>query len=316
MRLERICVPPDGAPTSMDTDLATNHSCRKIGLLAGWGRFPILVAERLRQSGYEVYCLGIQGHADPQLRELCHDYADVGVGKMRRQMQFFHRHGVTRATMAGKIFKTILFERLAWLKYFPDLMFWRFFWRNLFTSRGNRNDDSMLMTVVDAYQASGIEFAPATDFAPELLVKKGLLTDRRLTRYQQRDIRFGWELAKQMGRLDIGQTVVVKGQAVLAVEAIEGTDECIRRAGSLCPAGGFTVVKVAKPQQDMRFDVPTIGLGTLQMIRQSGGSVLAIEANRTIMLDQSETIEYANHHKIKLVAIDAADMLQQTPFAA
>jgi DUF1009 family protein len=118
-----------------------------------------------------------------------------------------------------------------------------------------------------------------------------------------KDIQFGWRMAKEMGRLDIGQSVAVKDQAVLAVEAVEGTDQCIRRAGSLCPAGGFTVVKVAKPRQDMRFDVPTIGRGTLETMLQSGASVLAVEAGKTILLDQADVIAYADRHKIAIVSL-------------
>ena len=129
----------------------------------------------------------------------------------------------------------------------------------------------------------GIHFAPATDYAPELLVRRGTAHPPRAVRHGNRkDIDFGWRIAKELGRLDIGQSVAVKDQAVLAAEAIEGTDQCIRRAGSLCKAGGFTVIKVAKPQQDMRFDVPTIGRGTLQTMLEAGGRVLAVEAHRTI----------------------------------
>jgi len=120
------------------------------------------------------------------------------------------------------------------------------------------------------------------------------------------DIDFGWKLAKEMGRLDVGQSVAVSGRAPLAIEAIEGTDECIRRAGALCKAGGFTVVKVAKPQQDMRFDVPTIGLGTLETLAAAGGRVLAIEAGRTIIIDQAHVIEFANRQKLVVVALDEA----------
>ena len=143
----------------------------------------------------------------------------------------------------------------------------------------------MLMNYVRLFDNYGIRMLPATDFAPELLVKQGTLTHKSITDYQMSDIRFGWNLAKQMGQLDVGQSVVIKGRAVLAVEAVEGTDECIRRAGQLCPSGGFTVIKVAKPGQDMRFDVPTIGIGTIQTMRDAGASLLAIEAGKTIVLD-------------------------------
>ncbi|MGA2032334.1 MAG: LpxI family protein, partial [Thermoguttaceae bacterium] len=130
------------------------------------------------------------------------------------------------------------------------------------------------------------------------------LSCRAPSAWQWKDIRFGWQLAKEMGRLDIGQSVAVRDQAVLAVEAVEGTDECIRRAGQLCPAGGFTVVKVAKPQQDMRFDVPTIGLGTLETLVAAGGRVLAVEAGRTILLDAPQVLDLADRHGVVIVAVE------------
>ena len=137
-------------------------------------------------------------------------------------------------------------------------------------------------------------------------MKFGQLTRLGPTKAQLKDIEFGWTLAKEMGRLDIGQSVVVKDRACLAVEAIEGTDECIRRAGTLCPAGGFTVVKLAKPQQDMRFDVPTIGVGTLETMKATGANLLVVEAGKTILVDQRECIELANREQIVVVALESA----------
>ena len=222
---------------------------------------------------------------------------------MGGQVRYLRTQGVTRATMAGKIFKTLLFQkRRNLLRHFPDLTFLRHFYPVYISRTKDRRDDTLLLTVVDLYASFGIEFTPATDFAPELLVKEGLLTRNRPNASEQRDIQFGWSMAKQMGGLDIGQTVVVKNQAVLAVEAIEGTDACIRRAGELCH-GGFTVVKVAKPNQDMRFDVPTIGTSTVESIHQAGGNVLAVEADMTILLDDRETIELANELGVAIVAV-------------
>jgi DUF1009 family protein len=137
-----------------------------------------------------------------------------------------------------------------------------------------------------------------------------------LTHGQRKDIEFGWRLATEMGRLDVGQCVAVKGRAVLAVEAVEGTDACILRAGELCPAGGFTVVKVAKPQQDMRFDVPTIGLETLETMVEAGAKVLAVQAGKTIMLDHSEMIAFACRHGIKIVALQNGAMALSSDIAA
>lgn len=276
----------------------------KIGLVAGWGRYPAVVAETLRAQGYRVYCLAIKDHADPVLRESCDDYHAVGLAKLGAAIRYFRRNGVVQATMAGKIHKVALFQKFAWLKHLPD---WRCvctFYPHWISKTKDRKDDTLLGAVIDAFARDGIEFAPATQFAPELLVKHGNLTGRSPSHGQWKDIEFGWRLAKEMGRLDVGQSVAVKGRAVLAVEAVEGTDQCIRRAGQLCPQGGFTVVKVAKPQQDMRFDVPTIGVGTLETLVQAGASVLAIEAEKTIVLDEAELVCYADRHKLTIVAVD------------
>jgi DUF1009 family protein len=205
--------------------------------------------------------------------------------------------------MAGKIHKVLFFRRFAWLKHLPD---WRFVREILlphwvFHKRDNK-DDTLILTVIEAFARDGITFAPATNFLPELLVKPGLLAGNRLSLKQRKDIEFGWHLAKEMGRLDVGQSVAVYRQAALAIEAIEGTDECIRRAGQLCQTGGFTVVKVAKPQQDMRFDVPTIGMGTLQTLLAAGGRVLAIEADKTIVIDEPQVVEFAERNGIMIVA--------------
>ncbi len=276
---------------------------KRIGILAGWGRYPIVVVEALRAQGYWIACLGIKDHADPRLQEICDEYKEVGLGKLGTAIRYFRNLGVTRATMAGKIHKTRLFVRFLWLKHIPDWRCIRTFYPHWVTKTADRKDDTLLKAVVDAYAEDGIEFKPATDFAPELLVQPGPLNGRKLSKAQQKDVEFGWRLAKEMGRLDVGQSVAVMGRAVLAVEAVEGTDQCIRRAGKLCAQGGFTVVKVAKPQQDMRFDVPTIGIGTLESLVAAGGSVLAIEASKTIVIDQDEVIEFANRHKLTIVAL-------------
>ena len=295
---------------SSSTKTSAVDAGQPIGLLAGWGNYPLIVARELKRQGHPVFCCGIREHADPQLKEICDDFRWVGVTRFAGQVRFFRRNGVADATMAGKIFKTHLFRRYGWLINFPDLLFWRYFYGHFISKTRNRNDDTLLGQTVRLFADHGINFRPATDFAPELLVKNQTLTRKSISDYQFRDIRFGWNLAKEMGRLDVGQTIVVKGRAVIAVEAVEGTDECIRRAGTLCTSGGFTVVKVAKPNQDMRFDVPTIGIGTLKTIREAGGSVLAVEADRTILLEQSEFVDYANRHGIAVAAFSDRDFLE------
>jgi UDP-2,3-diacylglucosamine hydrolase len=273
-----------------------------IGLLAGWGRLPIAVAEALKSRGFRVCCLGVKDHADPILATICDDFQPVGVARLGAAIRYFRRHGVRQATMAGKIHKVLMFQPFAWLRHFPDWRFLRTFYPHWITRSLDRQDYTLLGTVVSAYAEEGIMFAPATDFAPGLLIPPGQLSGGRLSGAIRKDIAFGWRMAKEMGRLDVGQSVVVKGQAVLAVEAVEGTDACIRRAGDLCPSGGFTVVKVAKPQQDMRFDVPTVGVGTLETMVAAGGRVLAVEAHKTILLDREQVVRLANRHGITIVA--------------
>jgi DUF1009 family protein len=293
---------------------ATEITTGKIGLVAGWGDFPVRVAKALTRQGYEVHCAAIRDHADPVLAEICHSYQEFGYGRMGAQVRFLQRAGVREATLAGKIFKTLIFRKFHLLKHFPDLMCWRYFYPILLTKSKDRRDDTLLTMVTELYADGGITFSPATDFAPELLVKQGTLTRRAPSSTQLKDIRFGWMMAKELGRLDIGQTVVIKDQAVMAVEAIEGTDECIRRAGQLCQSGGLVVVKVAKPKQDMRFDVPTIGVGTIETIHKAGGRVLAIEADKTIVLDETKTIRAAEEFGISIVAYRHSDL--QTELAA
>lgn len=288
---------------------------RRVGLFAGWGRYPVVIAEALREQGCEVYCLGVPNHADPQLAEVCTDFRLCGMAKFGWASRYMRRHGVERATMAGKIFKHLLFQPFFVLRQMPDLKTSRAFLHHFLTRRKDCKDDTLMGVVVELFESEGIHLCPATDFAPELLVKEGLLTRRSVTAAQRLDIQLGWQVAKQMGQLDIGQSVAVKNQTVLAIEAVEGTDRCIQRAGELCRSGGFTVVKVAKPQQDMRFDVPTIGLKTLETMVTARAKVLAVEAGRTIILDEREVVDFANRHSLTIVAVDSNKMEAARPAA-
>jgi DUF1009 family protein len=283
----------------LDPSVAT-----RVGLVAGWGRFPLLVAQSLKRSGSEVHCVGLKGHADEALAAVCDSFVWSGVARLGRQIRHFRRLGVTRATLAGKVFKhRVLFGPRGWLSLLPDMRTIRAFFPLFVLGQQNRNDDTLLTVVVSEYARSGITMAPATDFAPQLLASPGQLTTRGPTAAERADIEYGWPLAKEMGRLDVGQSVAVKGRAVVAVEAVEGTDACIRRAGELCRQGGFTVVKVAKPQQDMRFDVPTIGVGTVESLVAAGASCLAIEAAKTIVVDEAEVVALANRYRLAIVAL-------------
>ncbi|MEX0718230.1 MAG: UDP-2,3-diacylglucosamine diphosphatase LpxI [Planctomycetaceae bacterium] len=291
---------------SADNSPASDHPRgQRIGLLAGSGRFPIAFARAAQSVGHSVYCVGVLGMAPDELAEICDDFAHTPLARVGRAIRLFKKAGVSTAVMAGKIEKTVLFHPFRILRLLPD-------WRTLhmwFTyARRDKKDDTLLMAVIREFGRDGIQFESALNYCPELLVNHGFLTRRRPTPAQWRDIRFGWDLAKEMGRLDVGQTVVVNDTAVIAVEAIEGTDQCIRRAGLLCKRGGFTVVKVAKPQQDMRFDVPTIGVDTLKSMQEAGGRVLAVESDKTILLDREEVVKLADRLGIAIVALNADEL--------
>jgi DUF1009 family protein len=275
-----------------------------IGLLAGSGRFPIHFATKARQLGLPLICVGIRREAPQELIPLVDRFYWAGIARLGRMIRCFKRMGVKQIVMAGKVQKTVMHTPLRALRLLPD---WRFiqFW--FFRRRRNNSDDSILLGVIDEFARDGMSFVSALDICPELLVNPGILTRRQPTEKEQADIRYGWDLAKEMGRLDIGQSVSIKERAVLAVEAIEGTDRAILRAGELCRAGGFVVVKVAKPQQDMRFDVPTIGVNTVETMRRAGGRVLAIEANKTIVVDQEETVRLANQYGLTIVALQPGE---------
>lgn len=290
----------------MDEKLETTQfpSRSRIGLLAGGGRFPIAVARAARRQGHSVYCVGVMGMTANELPGCCDHYVAVPLGRLGRAIRLFKKAHVNHVVMAGKIEKTLLFRRFGWLSILPD---WRTIHMFLRYVRENKKDDTLLLAVIREFERDHVRFESALEICPELLVKHGFLTRRKPSSAQWRDIRFGWEIAKELGRLDIGQTVIVNDTAVIAIEAIEGTDAAIRRAGILCRRG-FTVVKVAKPQQDMRFDVPTIGLNTIQAMHEAGGRVLAVESEQTILLDEPEVIELADKLGIAIMALNAEEL--------
>jgi DUF1009 family protein len=275
-----------------------------VGLLAGGGRFPFAFAEKARSVGISVVCVGLWGSADPSLARLVDRFHWSLPARIGRVSRLFRRSGVRRFVMAGKVQKADIIHK-PWkaVTLLPDLRTIRFWF---FRKRPDNRDDSLMLALIDEFAVDGLTVESALDLCPELLVRPGLLTRRPPSAKEEQDIAFGWELAREMGRLDVGQSVAVKDRAVLAVEAIEGTDRAITRAGELCRSGGFVVVKVAKPAQDMRFDVPTVGVSTVENMHRAGGRVLAIEAGRTIVIDQAETVALADRYGLTIVARTAA----------
>ncbi len=286
------------------TRLETPPPGTKVGLLAGSGRFPILFAEGAVKQGYEVHCVGVRYEVPQELRQICAGFRVQGVSKLGGMMRDFQRMGITNIVMAGKITKSVMHKPMRLARLLPDLAMFELWYR---VCRADKRDDTILLGVIEMFQRRGLHFSSALDYCPELLVNQGVLTKRSPTRAQWEDIDFGWNLAKHMGGLDVGQSVAVKERSALAVEALEGTDRCIERAGQLCPVGGWTLIKVAKPDQDMRFDVPTIGVQTIENLHKARAKILAIEAERTIVIDQAKVVELANSYGMIIVAIKQAE---------
>ena len=264
---------------------------KTLGLIAGKGRFPFLVAEEARREGYRVVCSGIASETDPGMEKLTDAYCEIKLGQLKRLRDFFKKENVSEAIMAGKIEKIRIFQG----KVQPDLEM-----AKVLLKVPDFRDDSLLGGIADYLSSHGIQLQDSTRLLKRALPGEGVLGKRSPSREIQADIEFGWKIAKTLASLDIGQTVVVKKQAVLALEAIEGTDEAITRGG-LLGHGGVVVVKAAKPHQDMRFDVPAVGLGTLKRLIEAKAKALAFEAGKTLFLDLEEFVKRADRAGMALV---------------
>ena len=264
---------------------------QKIGLIAGNGSFPLAFARAAREKGLQVIAVAHEGETAPELTDLVDGIFWIKVGQLGKLIKIFKEQGISDVLMAGGIKKTRLFDG-----GFPDMRAVA-----LLAKMIHKKDDSLLRAVAEELESEGITVRESTLYLDNLIAKSGVLTRRKPSRDEQKDVEFGWQMAKEIGRLDIGQTVVVKDQAVLAVEAIEGTDEAIRRGGGLCGEGAV-VVKICKPQQDLRFDLPAVGSQTVKTMAGVRASCLAIEAGRTIILDREAVVAEADRAGISIVA--------------
>jgi hypothetical protein len=265
----------------------------KLGLIAGNGELPLAVAEEARAKGYEVIAIGLEPLADRALTSAVNNMRWINVGKLGDIIGYLKKSGVSEAVMAGKVPKSLLFKS----KITPDLRAIKL----LFTLK-DQSDDSILLAIAKELKKDGITLLNTTDFTTSLLTPEGVITAECPTENEWKDIAFGWKIAKEIGRLDIGQTVVIRNQAVMAVEAIEGTDEAIRRGGTLAGSGAV-VIKVSKPQQDMRFDVPVVGPDTLRSMIAVQARVLAVESQKSILLQRARIAAEADNAGISIVGI-------------
>jgi UDP-2,3-diacylglucosamine hydrolase len=265
---------------------------KKLGLIAGNGKFPLIFAEEAKREGYTLVAVAHKGETPEEIENVIQDVTWIYVGQLGKIIRTFRRAGITEAVMAGGIRKAKLFGNFR-----PDLRGARFLARVK-----SREDDALLRGVADELAGEGITILPSTLCLSHIVPVEGVLTRRAPKPSEWEDVQLGFRIAKEVGRLGIGQTVVVKDQVVVAVEAVEGTDAAIRRGGTLAKSG-FVVVKVSKPQQDLRFDVPAVGNETIKSMHSAGGAVLAVEATKTILLEKDTLLQDANALGISVVAV-------------
>ncbi|HZE71599.1 MAG TPA: UDP-2,3-diacylglucosamine diphosphatase LpxI [Pyrinomonadaceae bacterium] len=304
----------------------------RYGLIAGNGKFPFLVAEGARRAGVSLAVAAIYEETDPELEQVSERFTWVGIGQLGKMIRFFKAEGVDKAIMAGQVKHVQIFSRTV-----PDARMLK-----VLLKLPRRNTDALIGAVADELQKEGIELVDSTYFLQDYLPQQGTLTSREPDAREMEDIEYGLEIAREIARLDLGQTIVVRGKACVAIEAMEGTDATIRRAGGLIrehsnagpadaesekPAeqnyggrlsslatslirgrrpelrgGRLTVVKIAKPDQDMRFDVPVVGVPTIEAMIESGATCLCLSAGKTLMFDRDEMIGLANESQIAIVA--------------
>lgn len=272
---------------------------KTVGIIAGNGRFPLFVAKEAREEGHRIVVCAIEKEADPSLEKMADAFLWVKLGELKKMARFFRSEGAHEAVMAGKIEKVRLFQE----NVRPDLDMMK-----VLMKTRDFKDDSLLLGIADYLHEQGIDLMDSTIFIKYALPGPGVLGKRKPSKEVMENILFGFEMAKAIAKLDIGQTVVVRKKAVIAVEAIEGTDHAIRRGGELA-GGKITVVKVAKPNQDMRFDVPAAGLKTLKELIAAKAEAFAFEAGKTIFLDREEFIDQAGKKGIVLMGLDSAAAL-------
>lgn len=264
---------------------------QRVGLIAGNGRLPFLVARGMKASGMKVVVLGLRGFASPRLAGLADEFHWVGLTRMGSWFKALRRAGVAEAVMIGGVKKGEIYSPLRLLRYIPDI---RTAWLWYVRVRKDKRDNAVLLAVADELKKEGIELVSSVKYCSEHLANEGLMTQTPVPRGAEQDVEFGWRIARASADLDIGQSIAVKERDIIAVEAIEGTDAMIGRAGELCRVGGWTLIKVARPDQDMRFDVPTIGPATIRNLRDARCACLVVEAGKTVIADKPDTLALAD----------------------
>ena len=263
-----------------------------LGLLAGEGRLPFLVADGARRAGLKVVCGSLGGSADADLAGHVDVFDEIPLARPGKWIGHLRRHGATRAIMVGRVAKQNIYTPRRIMHYVPD---WRAFRIWYWRLRGrDKHDQTILQALADELASGGIILEDSTMYCKEHLASPGAMTKTSPSAGAMDDIEYGWQMIRRLGELQIGQAIAVKEKAVIAVEAVEGTAKMIERAGECCKAGGWTLVKASRPDQDMRFDVPCVGQDTIRGLAENGGKCLVVEAGKTIIIDKPQTIALAD----------------------
>lgn len=268
----------------------------RYGLIAGNGRFPLLVLDAARAQGIDMVVAAIKEETFPEIESRGAHLQWMGIGQLGKLISFFKQEGVTKAIMAGQVKHTQIFSGAI-----PDMRMFK-----LLASLATKNTNSLIGAVANELASEGIELVDSTAFLKPLLAPSGALTRRQPSEAERADIDYGIQIAREIARLDLGQTIVVSDRAVVAIEAMEGTDATILRAGTLSQGRPLTVIKVARPHQDMRFDVPVIGLPTLETMLKAGATAISITAHKTLVFDKEELLQLADKHSITIVGSELA----------
>mgnify|MGYP000266771285 CR=1 FL=1 len=271
-----------------------------IGLIAGQGTLPILCAQGMRAAGHRVACIGLRDQFDPALRPLCDDFAETGFLRLGRWIRLARRMGITDAVMVGRVSKATMHDPLRVFRHLPDWRAARLWYRRL---RHDRRSSAALAALAEELLANGIRLIDSTTFIPEHLAGTGVLGRKQPNALQESDVAFGWPLLARVLDIDVGQAIAVRERDIIAVEAVEGTDAMIDRAGQLCRAKGWTLLKSARPNHDMRADVPTIGVPTIERVAKAGGGCIAIGTGRVILLDKPAVLAAADRLGIAIVGL-------------
>lgn len=262
----------------------------KFGLIAGNGSFPFLVIENAKKSGAHLSVVAIREETDSRIEAIADDLIWVGIGQLGKMISHFKKHGVTKVMMAGQVKHVQIFSGAL-----PDVRMLKMLW-NL----PRRNTVALIGGIADELAKEGIELIDSTYFIKDQLAPAGVMTKRKPNETELGNIEYGLHIAGELARLDLGQTIVVRAKACVAIEAMEGTDVTIKRAGELAN-GKLTVVKIAKPNQDMRFDVPVVGVPTVETMIAAGATCLSVTANKTLIFDRDEMLKLADKNKIAIV---------------